>query len=130
MSGYGADDRNGRVDHMSERVVTVVPEAGLHARPASRFVRTANEFDAEIEIAPIDGKPVNARSMLAVTGLGVERGEDVRLLAEGADAEAALDALEAVLSTPEESDGDSEDGGTDDAEDGNGAADESGTEGG
>ncbi|MGQ5516635.1 HPr family phosphocarrier protein [Halococcus saccharolyticus] len=108
---------------MTERVVTVVPEAGLHARPASTFVRTANEFDADIEIAPIEGEPVNARSMLAVTGLGVESGEDVRLFVEGADAAAALDALEAVLSTPEESSGEREDGdgGTDEVvEDGNG----------
>ena len=87
---------------MSERTVTVVPEAGLHARPASRFVQTANEFDADIEIAPVEGDPVNARSMLAVTGLGVENGDDVRLLAEGEDSEEALDALEALLSTPED----------------------------
>jgi phosphocarrier protein len=87
-----------------ERVVTVVPEAGLHARPASKFVETANQFDAEITIAPADGEQdaVNAASMLGVTGLAVKSGEDVLLVAEGEDAEAALDALEAVLSTPEE----------------------------
>ncbi len=87
-----------------ERVVTVVPEAGLHARPASKFVETANEYDAEITIAPADDdqSAVNAGSMLGVTGLGVKSGEDVRLVAEGEDAEEALDALEAVLSTPEE----------------------------
>jgi phosphocarrier protein len=87
-----------------ERVVTVVPEAGLHARPASKFVETANQFDAEITIAPADGEQdaVNAASMLGVTGLAVKSGEDVLLVADGDDAEAALDALEAVLSTPEE----------------------------
>jgi phosphocarrier protein len=40
--------------------------------------------------------------MLAVTGLGVSGGENVRLSAEGDDAEEALDALEEVLSTPED----------------------------
>ncbi len=84
-----------------ERTVTVVPEHGLHARPASTFVETATEFDAEIQVAPADGDPVNAASMLAVSSLGVKTGEDVRIIAEGADAEAALDALEAVLSAPE-----------------------------
>jgi len=86
-----------------ERVVTVVPDAGLHARPASEFVQTANQFDAAVTIAPTaaDGDPVNAGSMLAVTGLGVASGEDVRLAAEGDDAEAALDALEAVLTSEE-----------------------------
>lgn len=87
-----------------ERNVTVVPEAGLHARPASRFVQTANEFDSEITIVGPDGEAVDARSMLAVSGLAVETGAEVTLRAEGSDAEAALDALEAVLTTPEESD--------------------------
>jgi phosphocarrier protein len=87
-----------------ERVVTIVPEAGLHARPASAFVQTANEYDAEVTIAPVaDGTDlVNAGSMLAVTGLGVESAEDVRLAAEGDDAEAALDALEDVLTSDED----------------------------
>lgn len=87
---------------MTDRVVTVVPEAGLHARPASEFVETANEFDGDIQIAAAgDGDSVDARSMLGVTSLGVESGEDVRISAEGGDAEDALDALEAVLATPE-----------------------------
>ncbi|MGQ4555093.1 HPr family phosphocarrier protein [Halobellus sp. GM3] len=87
---------------MAERVVTVVPEDGLHARPASKFVEAANGFDAEIRVAAADGEPVNAASMLAVTSLGVAAGDDVRLTAEGADAEAALDELERILSTPED----------------------------
>ncbi|WP_380676977.1 phosphocarrier protein HPr [Salinigranum sp. GCM10025319] len=84
-----------------ERVVTVVPEAGLHARPASKFVETVNEYDSDIKIGREDGDLAPAGSMLTVTGLGVKSGETVRLVAEGDDAEAALDALEAVLSTPE-----------------------------
>ncbi|SFR41535.1 phosphocarrier protein HPr [Halogeometricum limi] len=87
---------------MPERVVEVVPEDGLHARPASKFVETANEYDSEVKVGPEDGDLVNAASMLAVTGLGVSGGEKVRISAEGDDAEAALDALEEVLSTPED----------------------------
>lgn len=87
---------------MTERVVTVVPDAGLHARPAAEFVQTAGAYDCDVQVgAGTDGDLVDARSMLAVTSLGVECGEDVRLVAEGADAEAALDALEEVLTTPE-----------------------------
>ena len=87
---------------MSERIVEVVPEAGLHARPASEFVETVNEYDATVEVGPADGeKLVPANSMLSVTGLGAKHGDTVRLVAEGDDAEAALDALEALLSTPE-----------------------------
>lgn len=84
-----------------ERTVTVVPEDGLHARPAALFVETATEFDADVRVAPADGDAVDAASMLAVTSLGVASGEDVRLIAEGDDAEAALDDLEELLSTPE-----------------------------
>jgi len=87
---------------MFERTITIVPEAGLHARPASKFVETANQFDADIQIATEGDDPVNARSMLSVSGLGVEHGEEVRLIADGEDAEAALDALETVLTTPED----------------------------
>jgi phosphocarrier protein HPr len=91
---------------MSERIVTVVPESGLHARPASEFVETANEYDCDLEVgAANDGNLVNARSMLAVTSLGVGHDERVRLVAEGDDADVALDALENVLSTPEDGDG-------------------------
>lgn len=86
---------------MSERVVTVVPEDGLHARPAATFVETANEYDADVTVAPVDGDAVDAASMLAVTSLGVASGDEVRLVADGDDAEAALDALEDVLTTPE-----------------------------
>ncbi|WP_138007365.1 HPr family phosphocarrier protein [Halalkalirubrum salinum] len=84
-----------------ERVVTVVPEDGLHARPAATFVETAGTYDATVTVAPADGSrsAVAADSMLAVTGLGVKGGEEVVLTAEGSDAEAALDALEAILST-------------------------------
>jgi phosphocarrier protein len=88
-----------------ERIVTVVPKDGLHARPATKFVETANSFDAEIQLGRDgDDDLVPAASMLAVTGLGVSHGEAVRLVADGDDAEAALDALEEVLSTPESGD--------------------------
>ena len=91
-----------------ERTVEVVPEAGLHARPASKFVQTANEFDAELSVGRAedgDGGLVSANSMLSVTGLNVGHGESVRLVAEGPDAADALDALAAILETPVESEG-------------------------
>lgn len=84
-----------------ERTVTVVPEDGLHARPAAKFVETANEYDADVRVAADGDDPVDAASMLAVTSLGVASGDDVTIVAEGKEAEAALDALEELLSTPE-----------------------------
>jgi phosphocarrier protein len=86
---------------MIERTVTIVPEDGLHARPASKFVEAANEYDSEITVAPADGDPVNAASMLAVTGLGAKSGDDVALTADGPDEEEAMEAVATVLTTPE-----------------------------
>ncbi|TQQ83317.1 HPr family phosphocarrier protein [Halonotius terrestris] len=85
-----------------ERTVPVVPEDGLHARPAATFVETASNFDAEITVEAVDGSrpPVAADSILGVTGLGVHGGDEVILSAEGPEAEPALDALENILSTP------------------------------
>ena len=85
-----------------ERTVTVVPEDGLHARPATTFVEAASNFDAEItvEAAADTRPPVAADSILGVTGLGVRRGDEVTLHAEGPEAEPALDALENVITTP------------------------------
>lgn len=89
---------------MMKQEVEIVPEAGLHARPASKFVEKAQEFDADLQIkeAGTDKEPVDARSMIAVTSLGLKQGDTMEIIAEGEDAEEALDALEEVISTPEE----------------------------
>jgi len=98
-----------------ERIVTVVPEAGLHARPASKLVQTANRFDAEVSIGRADADDgssaeqgdddlVPANSMLSVTGLNVAHGESVRVVAEGPEAADALDAIADLLTTPDRDD--------------------------
>lgn len=86
------------------RTVEIVPEAGLHARPASKFVETVGEYKSDIKISDSssDDEPVDAGSMLAVTGLGLKQGDEMEIEAEGEDAEEALDALEEVITTPEE----------------------------
>lgn len=92
----------------SERTVTIVPEAGLHARPAAKFVETVNEHDSDVQISYDGEDPIAASSMIAVTSLGAESGEDVRLIADGPDEEATLDALEGVLTAPEDEVADAE----------------------
>lgn len=87
----------------SERTVTVIPEAGLHARPAAKFVEAVNDHQSNVQIGRIDEDELTpAGSMIAVTSLGVESGEDIRIVADGPDEEATLDALEGVLTTPED----------------------------
>ncbi|MFJ4966310.1 Phosphocarrier protein HPr [Streptomyces sp. ADI96-02] len=80
---------------MAERRVNVGWAEGLHARPASIFVRAATASGVPVTIARADGNPVNAASMLAVLGLGAQGGEEIVLAsaADDAEAEAALDRL-------------------------------------
>ncbi|MBU3870151.1 HPr family phosphocarrier protein [Streptomyces sp. 4503] len=78
---------------MAERRVTIGWAEGLHARPASIFVRAATAAGVPITIAKGDGTPVNAASMLAVLSLGAQGGEEVVLASDADDAEVALDRL-------------------------------------
>jgi phosphocarrier protein len=77
---------------VSERDVVVVNPLGLHARPAAQIVRAANEFASEIRLEK-DGMEVNGKSIMGVMMLAAECGSTIRIRAEGADEQAALDAL-------------------------------------
>jgi phosphocarrier protein HPr len=86
---------------MVQREATVVPEAGLHARPAAKFVKTAKGYSSDIVVVK-DGVDVNAKSSLRLMTLGAKHGDVVVIRAEGEDEEAAVDALVALLSQEEE----------------------------
>jgi len=75
--------------------LTVRNRLGLHARPAARLVQTAARFLADVQVSNVDGGrgPASARSITAVTALGVLRGQQVLVSATGPDAEAALAAI-------------------------------------
>lgn len=81
---------------MADITLTVRNASGLHARPAARFVSSAASFDADIRVTNMTRDPdkvAAAGSLLAVLGLGVSRGHEIRISAEGDDADAALKAL-------------------------------------
>lgn len=69
--------------------------SGLHARPATLFTETAAGFAAKITVENLTrGKgPVDAKSMLMLLTAGVSKDHTVRLVADGPDEDAALDAL-------------------------------------
>ena len=81
---------------MPERTVTIVNQVGLHARPAAQIVKLASGFKSDITLAR-DDLEVNAKSIMGVMMLAAERGAQLRLCAEGPDAEAALHALAALI---------------------------------
>ena len=81
---------------MVERSVTIVNKLGIHARPAAEIVKTASKFGSNITIVR-DDLEVNGKSIMGVMMLAAEQGSTIDIKAEGADADAALDALEAVI---------------------------------
>jgi phosphocarrier protein len=81
---------------MPEREAKIVNKLGIHARPAAEIVKTAGKFKSSITIVR-DDLEVNAKSIMGVMMLAAERGAVINLRATGDDAEAALDALCAVI---------------------------------
>jgi phosphoenolpyruvate-protein phosphotransferase/dihydroxyacetone kinase phosphotransfer subunit len=76
--------------------LTLRNQLGLHARPAARFVRTAGRFDAELSVTNLTRGtgPASARSLTALATLGARQGDEIRVLAQGEQAEAALRAID------------------------------------
>jgi phosphocarrier protein HPr len=85
---------------VAERETTVGPEAGLHARPAAQFVKTAKGFSSEIVVIKGE-KQANAKSSLKIMTLGAKKGDTIVIRAEGDDAEEAVDALAELISAGE-----------------------------
>jgi phosphocarrier protein len=77
---------------MISRSVTIRNSVGLHARPATFFVQKANSFKSSIWVEKEDCR-VNAKSLLGVLSLGITKGTEITLIADGADENAAIDGL-------------------------------------
>ena len=82
-----------------ERSTIVRVHEGLHARPATRFVKLAKGFESDIEITKA-GKSVSAKSSVKLMLLGVKENDTVTVQADGADAIEALEALIGYLENP------------------------------
>jgi phosphocarrier protein HPr len=79
--------------------VFIKHQAGLHARPASLFVRTANRFAANITVQNLTGggEAADAKSIIALLTLGAQQDHTLLIQADGADAEAALESLKSLV---------------------------------
>ena len=77
---------------MYSKEVSVQNHVGLHARPATFFIQKANEFKASIWIEK-EERRVNAKSLLGILSLGIVGGTTIKVIADGADEKAAVDAL-------------------------------------
>lgn len=72
--------------------VMVKNQVGLHARPATFFIQKANEYKSSIWIEK-EERRVNAKSLLGILSLGIVGGTDIRIIADGADEQSAVEAL-------------------------------------
>jgi phosphotransferase system HPr (HPr) family protein len=81
---------------MAEITLTVIDPAGLHARPAARFVQAASRFVSRIAVRH-DGREADAKSLIALLGLTIRPSSEIVLAADGPDADDAIAALAAEL---------------------------------
>lgn len=80
----------------AERTVDIINKLGLHARASAKLVTLANKFTADVRLKK-DGREVSAKSILNIIMLAAGLGSQVTLIAEGEDAEQAIEELAALV---------------------------------
>jgi phosphocarrier protein len=69
---------------------------GLHARPAAKFVRLANQFSSDI-LVESNGEQANGKSIMGLMVLGIKQGSVLKVTITGPDASSLLSAIEDVI---------------------------------
>jgi phosphocarrier protein HPr len=80
------------------RCLPIINQKGLHARASARFVETVERFDARAFVSK-DGMRVDGRSIMGLLMLAAASGSAIEVETDGAEAEALMAALEALLET-------------------------------
>ena len=86
-----------------KRRVKIKNSQGLHARPASLFVKIANKYDAEVTVKK-GGESVNGKSIMGLMTLAANRGSTLEIHASGPDARLVMDELEQFLMNDQDED--------------------------
>ena len=81
---------------MISREFTINNKLGLHARPSAQITQVASKFASDVHIAR-NGRRVNAKSIMGVMMLAAGQGTVVTVDADGDDAQAAVDAIGALI---------------------------------
>lgn len=81
---------------MTSKTVTIANKSGLHARPASLFVKETVKYKSEIKIK-VNDKEYNAKSMLGILAACIKCGTQVEIIANGEDEQAAVDGIVAAV---------------------------------
>ena len=78
---------------MTDKMVTVTNSVGLHARAATLFIQKANIYKGCSIWIENDNRRVNAKSLLGVLSLGIVRGMQIKIVADGDDEAGAVEGL-------------------------------------
>ena len=81
---------------MKKETVTILNENGLHALPASRFVKLATTFKCSVTLTKGDIE-VNGKSIMGILTLACEKGSKVTIACDGPDENKAMSALKKIL---------------------------------
>ena len=82
---------------MIQKDIKIKLSGGLEARPIAVLVQVASQYDSTVYLQ-IDNKKVNAKSIMGMMSLGLNTGEEVTVLVDGADEQEALENIEKYLS--------------------------------
>ncbi len=83
---------------MTQATLTIENKTGIHARPASIFVQTASKFKSKVQIQA-KGKTVDAKSILMIMSMGLVKGTEITILADGPDEADAVKALQDLVAS-------------------------------
>ena len=78
---------------MHTQQATIQNQEGFHVRPAQLFVQTANQFKSTIKVLTPNGGHIDAKSILGLMTLGLEKGAILTIVADGDDEKEAVQAL-------------------------------------
>jgi phosphocarrier protein len=79
-----------------ERTLIIAQEEGLHARPAGMIAKKASSFQSKVEVS-CGGQTANAKSIMMIMSLGIEKGAEIKIKAHGIDAQLAVKTIEGLI---------------------------------
>ena len=81
---------------MAEKSYVIIDEAGIHARPATLLVNTANNFKSDVKLE-YKGKSANLKSIMGLMSLAVAKGGEVKVTATGSDDAEVIEAITNIM---------------------------------
>lgn len=81
---------------MYKAEVKLQNKTGLHARPASLFVKEALKYLSDVKLVK-DSKEYNAKSIMAVLSMGAMEGDELTIIADGNDEREAVESLKGLV---------------------------------